>query len=409
MTDHASCRMQNILTFTPPGFSQELSVKFPDSRLAVCEKCKKNFKTRDMCRVRNTHTTSPWSTAYICITVEESCTDESGKFIDKPMTLRMVQWQPYTMKKPFDSKTPVCAACKRTNRTRSFCRERHKHRHLPWCTVYVLLSALDQTDPSTIVAGASKKVESPEGNAKNGETGEAKLLDSGESKKLAPSPASEEGKPPADTASASASVAGSGTGASEVDAESDDINEIADSRTFLVKVSCAGSSMHWLDLAEYDAAEAEPTFEAPEPGYAQGGPAVIDPNQAYYNHAHFAAAHQSQLKSQQQYFFQQLQQQQRLPYAPQQSHWQYPGYAVGGRHGEASPPPVTAGEAAAAQRQSMLEDPAALAHQHAWQQYYFQQNQAGAYAPTARGEEFHTPPESDNESEEGHDSKRPRV
>ena len=31
----------NVLTFTPRGFSQTLNVKFPDSRLAVCEKCKK--------------------------------------------------------------------------------------------------------------------------------------------------------------------------------------------------------------------------------------------------------------------------------------------------------------------------------------------------------------------------------
>ena len=78
--------------------------------------------------------------------------------MDKPLTLRMVQWQPFAVKQDFSPKTPVCSACKRTNRTKNFCRERHKHRHLPWCTVYVLLSALDNADPNTVVVGSSKPV-----------------------------------------------------------------------------------------------------------------------------------------------------------------------------------------------------------------------------------------------------------
>ena len=75
----------NVLTFTPPGFKQTLNVKFPDCRLAVCEKCKKNYKTRDMCRVRNSHTAEPWTTAYMCFTLDDNCTDENGKFVDKPL------------------------------------------------------------------------------------------------------------------------------------------------------------------------------------------------------------------------------------------------------------------------------------------------------------------------------------
>jgi len=160
----------NVLSFTPPGFKQTLNVKFPDCRLAVCEKCKKNYKTRDMCRVRNAHTEEPWTTAYICITLDDSCTHE-GKYVDKPLTVRMVQWQPYCVKQPFSAKTPVCAACKKTNRTRSFCRERHQHRQLPWCTVYVILSALESTDPSTIVAAPSR----PAGDG--GEEGKKKTSD----------------------------------------------------------------------------------------------------------------------------------------------------------------------------------------------------------------------------------------
>merc|ERR1712151_991646 len=144
----------NVLSFKPPGLKQVLNVKFPDSRLAVCEKCKKNYKTRDMCRVRNSHTEEPWSTAFICITLDMTCTDSTGtRHVDKPFQVRMNPWQPYCVKTPFDAKTPVCAGCKKTNRTRSFCRERHQHRQLPWCTVYVTLTAVDTAvSPPTAVA-----------------------------------------------------------------------------------------------------------------------------------------------------------------------------------------------------------------------------------------------------------------
>ena len=65
-----------------------------DQRLAVCHKCKKNYKTREMCRVRNGHTIEPWNTAYVCVTLDDSCTDVNGKYVDKPFTMRMIQWMP---------------------------------------------------------------------------------------------------------------------------------------------------------------------------------------------------------------------------------------------------------------------------------------------------------------------------
>lgn len=78
----------NVLAFTPRGFNQEINVKFPDSRLAVCKKCKKNYKTKASCRVRNGHTGPPWNTAYICVTLDESCTGENGKLKDVQFTVR---------------------------------------------------------------------------------------------------------------------------------------------------------------------------------------------------------------------------------------------------------------------------------------------------------------------------------
>lgn len=436
----------NILTFTPPGFNQQLNVKFPDSRLAVCAKCKKNFKTRDMCRVRNTHTTAPWTTAYICITVDESCLDENGRFVDKPMTVRMVQWQPYCVVKPFDPKTPVCAACKRTNRTRSFCRDRHKHRQLPWCSVYVLLSTLDAADPSTVVAGASKKV-GDEDDKTNGQPVKEQ------------SPASEpKGK------AEEASAPGSDTIASDGGDTGDDINDISESRTFLAKVSCRSTSIHWLEMAEYDSSEAAP-FPGTIPVDAQQyhaamaqhapphpmDPSLPAPGQYYQqqpNMNYAAQQHQNALKSRQQYFFQ-MQQQHQHQYPPppgppqgQQGHWQQAPYHMG-PPGQGEPSPAgagaTAGEAAAAQQrrghpgspddgQQQLQHPGQQQH---WAAMYYQGPPGGHYVPpphdgngqaSTQGEldpsgpeeeqheHFHTPPESANgDAEDNHDEKRQRV
>ncbi|KAL7577674.1 hypothetical protein ACA910_015185 [Epithemia clementina (nom. ined.)] len=348
----------NILTFSPPGFKQSLNVKFPDSRLAVCEKCKKNFKTKDMCRVRNSHTDPPWTTAYVCITVDDSCMGDDGNFIDKPMTLRMVTWRPYAVRKPFHPKTPVCAGCKRTNRTRSFCRERHKHRQLPWCTVYVLLSALDQADPATVVAGPSKPVaegdqkDSPGSQAGEDGKGEAKPEQdkddsNSDSQSNGVKHSVPNGRKITDTASAS-----SETISSDVDDTGDDINDIAESRTFLAKVNCKGSSVHWLDLAEFD--DSTPPFASPDATNMFSPPAMtppqLDPNAAqahYYAHAHYAQQHQNALQSQQQYFFH-MQQRQQQQYAQWQQQY---AQQMSSACGDPLAGTMTAGDAAAAATQ----------------------------------------------------------
>jgi len=373
----------NVLTFTPPGFNQTLNVKFPDCRLAVCEKCKKNYKTRDMCRVRNSHTASPWTTAYICFTLDDNCTDDDGKYIDKPLTVRMIQWQPYCVKKPFEPKTPVCSACKKTNRTRSFCRERHKHRQLPWCTVYVLLSPADTIDPATRVAPESIPTEDSDDAAKavstKSEEAENKpeAVDNGSA-----ATTTQESKPPKKTG--------------EESDEGEDINDIAESRTFLAKISCHHSSIHWLELAEFDASDSAAVhgIVAPEGHMTRGGAPMqpMDPSQ-YYAHSmggYAAQQHQFNLKSHQQYFFQ-MQQRQHQHYAAQQAAWQaqynqqssmqlqqpagQPALAEG------APPPVTAGEAAAQQSKQNQppEQTAGAAAAAAAQQQQGQQQQWNMY------------------------------
>jgi hypothetical protein len=352
-----------------------------------------------MCRVRNTHTGAPWTTAYICLTLDESCTDESNNYVDKPLTVRMVQWQPFCVTQPFDPKTPVCAACKKTNRTRSFCRERHKHRQLPWCTVYVLLSALDAADPTTVVAGASKPLDDEKEGGNDRERDDDAKDDFGDVKKGASSPTNAGGQD--ETASkASDSVDGgvenvkperkpkSSTGDDE---DGDDINDIAESRTFLAKVNCKSTSIHWLELAEYEANDSSgvrgmvPTEGADSYTPPHGTPKGVDPNHAnYYAHAQVMgyAQHQSALQNHQQYFFQ-MQQRHQQHYAAQQAAWQaqynQQGIMPGGQtphhgqmspappqEGSTSPAPVTAGEAAAQQQRrnrEMIEQAGGQHHQ----------------------------------------------
>jgi len=335
----------NVLTFTPPGFNQELNVKFPDSRLAVCERCKKNYKTRDMCRVRNNHTAPPWTTAYICITLDDSCTDENGKYIDKPLTVRMVQWQPFCVKKPFDPQHPVCSSCKKTNRTRSFCRERHKHRQLPWCTVYVMLSALESTDPSTIVADPSKPLDGKEEGGSNGDAGKD------DAEEEANGTLSE--KPEAAKETAAASEKGQDDEAGMIDnddfVETDDINEIPESRTFLARVSYKGTTIHWLRITDGDGSETN-GFSLSQDALAQQNAllkgAPMDPAQAqYYAQAmgYGAPQHAGKPPPQQPYYYQGQQQQ---PYPGHQWPTQFPQRPDLPLGAVA----VTAGEAAAQQQ-----------------------------------------------------------
>jgi hypothetical protein len=296
-----------------------------------------------MCRVRNTHTTPPWTTAYVCITIDDSCLDDNGRFVDKPMTVRMVQWQPYCVTKPFDAKTPV----------------------------YVLLSTLDAADPSTVVAGPSQRL--PDESA-NGEAKEEAVA------ALAGRVAIEGAIPRS-----------SETISSDPNDLGDDINDITESRTFLAKVSCRSTSIHWLELAEYDISESVPFAGLPptDVGYPMvmtGMPShMIDPNQqpqmsSYYpQNMAYAQQQQNDLQSRQQYFYQ-MQQHQYHPHgSPGMQppvHWQqqmpYPMMIPPGQQGDPSHIGATAGEAAAAakQRAGVQPTPLQLQQQQQQQQHW---------------------------------------
>lgn len=51
---------RNTLILDIPGLGPGIKFRFPDCRLPVCGRCKKNYKTRDMCRNQGEHTDVPW-------------------------------------------------------------------------------------------------------------------------------------------------------------------------------------------------------------------------------------------------------------------------------------------------------------------------------------------------------------
>ena len=183
--------------------------------------------------------------------------------MDKPLTVRMINWQPYCVKENFDSKTPVCAACKKTNRTRSFCRVRYKHRKMPWCTVFVILSTVDSTDPSTVVASPSIPVDVYEHNPYPNVPGLSRPKRNYEH------------------------------------CQTDDINAVEPSRTLLAQISCTHSSIHWLQYSDGEGTVSNGASESEvkalnvairTPG-AGDPPPVMDANAQYYQMTQQAMQH----------------------------------------------------------------------------------------------------------------------
>ena len=124
-------RKANILKYTLPGLENEIEIPFPDKKLPVCARCKKIYKTRELCRVRDGHTDVAWNTTHLCFRLDDSCFAENEKgdicLVDES-TMKFVASHttgpvmPYQTKKSdmLLSKTPICMACKqRTTAERS--------------------------------------------------------------------------------------------------------------------------------------------------------------------------------------------------------------------------------------------------------------------------------------------------
>jgi len=212
---------KNALVFTPKGFHQAITLQYPEENrsLIVCKKCKKNYKSRYICRKKNRHTGLPWTDTYICVFIHESCLvrmegERKLSFIrDKVIAGQVVEKKGFDMNMPNASTDlPICSSCKHNNYTRSYCRQQKQHRHLPWNTEYAVMYATDEPyfDESSV---------------------------------------GDHGKSKDQYSSAYPSVDAEARGEEDtgIGEREGNINDVHDSRAFLLTISCIASSLKWLE------------------------------------------------------------------------------------------------------------------------------------------------------------------
>lgn len=146
----------NILTLSISGLAKDVNIQFPSRRLPVCYKCKRNYKTRQFCRVKKMHKHLPWCKTYLCVTLDESCVSTENNVVGEALKAKTTSWKPYKFKDSVEMNCdfPTCTDCKKKNYTGSYCRERRNaHRYLPWGTVYVNLSPLHSpSSPNKVIS-----------------------------------------------------------------------------------------------------------------------------------------------------------------------------------------------------------------------------------------------------------------
>lgn len=197
-------------TIHPEGMPRAFDVPFVERRLPVCDRCKKNFKSRELCRKRDGHKALPWQMTYVVITIDSSVLneDENGNATLKniPM-LCVLQETPHMCLGPADGSMksePICKVCREKNYTRDYCRNTCKHTTPPWSTTYAKLVAdTKPKEDDRFMAYSAKKRKARQEDGVNGKP-----------------------KPKED-----------GDGIESVDDVSDDLSNVHESRTFLCSVS----------------------------------------------------------------------------------------------------------------------------------------------------------------------------
>lgn len=146
-------KKKNVLTCKIPGLSYEMDLSFPPGKLNVCDKCKKIYKTRKLCRERDSHTTFPWNKTYICFVLDDSCFEEDSdgnecvlkgdgsnpiEFVAEHFECSTCDY--FAIFDPTaEQLDPICPPCKQKNYTKTHCRVKHRHQNLPWNTLYMRL------------------------------------------------------------------------------------------------------------------------------------------------------------------------------------------------------------------------------------------------------------------------------
>jgi len=154
-------RRSNVLTILIPGLKLPIDIQFLDGKLPVCQRCKKSFKTRELCRIRGGHTSIPWNTTYLCVSFDDTCltlnrmgevclVDE--ELMHRRFTARMLDMPPLPLHikkihKDDAVRSPICTPCKEKSYAKHYCRETQQHLQLPWVTIYIMLSAVPHYEP----------------------------------------------------------------------------------------------------------------------------------------------------------------------------------------------------------------------------------------------------------------------
>jgi len=150
---------KNILEFKFPNFMNTFKIKFPASYLLqVCEECHSKKRTKSTCRVRLSHRTGPWSPIFLCMIFDETCLDDSGNLIDKQFSTRILldeYHEVYSCGEVLNVDFPVCRTCRRHSLTRHNCRIAGKHKDMPWCTVFVTVTAVSKSDDKNNASSTS--------------------------------------------------------------------------------------------------------------------------------------------------------------------------------------------------------------------------------------------------------------
>ena len=158
------------------GLPYSFDVPFPPRKLPVCCRCKKNFKSRDICRVRDGHRALPWAATNVVVTITDEvlsrAEDGTLSYLDIPVTAELKNI-PELCKGPagtFMTSQPICRVCKDKNYTRDYCRNTCKHTTPPSSTIYVKLVPL--TNDNVLPRKKKRKMEEEALDNAKGEEGE---------------------------------------------------------------------------------------------------------------------------------------------------------------------------------------------------------------------------------------------
>lgn len=229
-----------VCTIWPPGLPRAFDVPFPERKLPVCIRCKKNYRSRELCRQRDEHKALPWQTTYVVVTLTDAVLEkgEDGRLrvADIPVIAEL-QEMPELCRGPSDGfmqKEPICKVCKEKNYTRDYCRNTSKHTTPPYQAVYVKLVKKDDMDDH--MRPLKRKKRKPEENA--------------------------DGKPRPDLESPD--------DVTEEDL-SDDLTDIHKSRTFFAAVSSKKITVKWCEHILYPETAEIPQQQAAPMGMPQMG------------------------------------------------------------------------------------------------------------------------------------------